>query len=121
MGDKHIGSHLASGSQQSMQIRDCSPGRGGLRNRVAPARLLADRRSGTIISTDPGELGDLWKDPWALLFSDIPILGGPSQAGHQHDGRGSYSATLQIHLATAADVDQAGEISTLCSVRGGRA
>jgi hypothetical protein len=32
-------------------------------------------------------------------------------------GRRPYAAALQIHLATAADIDQAGEISALRSMR----
>jgi hypothetical protein len=44
-------------------------------------------------------------------------------AGHQHDDRGPFAATFQIHLATTADVDQAGEISTLrrCAAAGSSA
>jgi hypothetical protein len=120
MGDKHVGPGLASGCQQGMQIRDRGPRGGGLRNRVAPARLLTDRRSRAIVGTDPGEPSDLGKHPRPRLPGNIPILGGPSEAGHQHDGRGSGAATLQIHLATAADVDQAGEISALRGMRGRR-
>ena len=120
MGDKDVGPGLAGGCQQDMQIGDRSPRRRGLRDRVAPARLLADRRSRTIIGTDPGEPGDLGKHPRPWLPGNIPILGGPSEAGHQHDGRGSGAATLQIHLATAADVDQAGEISAWRGMRGRR-
>jgi hypothetical protein len=100
-----------------MQIGDRSPRCGGLGNRVAPARLLTDRCSRTIISTDPGELGDPGKHARAWLVGNVPILGGASEAGHQHDGRRPYAAALQIHLATAADIDQAGEISALCSSR----
>ena len=120
MGDEHVGPRLAGGTQQGMQIGDRRHRRGGLRNRVAPARFLTHRRSRTIIGTDPGELGDLGKHPRPWPLSDSPILGGPSQAGHQHDGRGPDAATLQIHLATSARVDQSGEISALPGMRGRR-
>jgi hypothetical protein len=46
------------------------------------------------------------------------------RAAEQHEAvshsLGPYAATLQIHLATTADVDQAGEISALRSMRGRR-
>ena len=49
--------------------------------------------------------------PW--LRGDIPILGRTPEASHQHDGRGSCAATVQIHFAATADVDQAGEIPAI--------
>jgi hypothetical protein len=103
-----------------MQIGDAIRRAGRLRNRVAAARLLTDRCSGTVVSTDPRELGDFRKynRPW--VRGDIPILGGTPEASHQHDGRGSRAATVQIHFAATADVDQAGEILAIGSTGGWR-
>ena len=111
MPDKHVGPRLTSGIQQGMQIGDRIAHRGRLRHRVAAARLLTDRRSGTVVSTDPGELGDLGKHRRRGFLGDAPILGGSLEASHQHDGRGPCAATLQIHLAAAPDVDQPGRVS----------
>jgi hypothetical protein len=118
MGHKHVRPRFAGGTQQSMQIGDTTRRRGRLRNRVAPARLLTDRRSRTVVSTDPGELGDLGKHPRTRLLGDIPIIGGPPEASHQHDGRGPRAATFQIHFAPAADVDQVGKIVGYRSIGG---
>ncbi|PYK14751.1 MAG: hypothetical protein DME55_14695, partial [Verrucomicrobia bacterium] len=42
---------------------------------------------------------------WRRFVCNAPILGGSPEASYQHDSRRSFSATLQIHLATATNVE----------------
>jgi hypothetical protein len=117
MPDKHVGTGLISLIQQGVQIGDPHPPPWSAAGRIAAARLT-DRRSRTVVSTDPGEPGDLGKHRRRGFLGDAPILGGSLEASHHHYNRGPRAATLGIHLAAAADIDEAGRVSAWCGLSG---
>src|ERR1700756_941126 len=99
-----------------MQISDCIPRRGRLRYWIAAARLIIHRRSRPVVSTNPRELRDLRKHRRCGLIGKVPIIGRSPEATYQHYGGRPCAATLQVHLAAAANVDQSGKVSAYRSM-----
>ena len=103
-----------------MQIRDRIRCGRRLWRRVAAARFVIDRRSGTVVGAHPGEPGDLGKHRQRRFVGCAPIRGGRSQAADQHDGGRSGAAALEIDPATPADIDEAREVRVFQSTGGVR-
>jgi hypothetical protein len=102
--------HYRGGVQQGMQICNRILWRGRLRRRVAATWFLTNRCSGTVAGACSRELANLTKHRWCRFICNAPILGRSPEATYQHDGRRPCAAALQIHLATATDVDQSREV-----------
>ena len=117
MPDEHHGRRDAGGAQQRMEVGDRVGRRGRLRHRVAAARRLADRSSRPVVGTDPRELGNRGENVHRTRRGHGPVVGGSFPARHDDDSRNPGTTALEVHLAAAADVHEAGEIVALCERR----
>src|SRR5215212_6361796 len=97
-----------------MQIRDSVLERGGLGYRVAAARLevlctftCREKSSWTVVGAYPGGLGDRGQHRllgWVERLA--PCFDAHSDPRDEHDRGIPCAATLHVHLAATADIDQ---------------
>jgi hypothetical protein len=106
-GRRHLGQHDAARTRSVIRadVRETGNGRenGSLALKQA-AFARTNRVEGSVVDR-VGGIKDL-----------APVGGAVSLAGDKYHRRRAHAATLEVHIAPAADVDQAGEISAFRSI-----
>src|SRR5215212_10513556 len=124
MPHQDVGAAFSGRLQQGVQIIDVVLYRGGLGYRVAAARqevlwTVARREegSGTVVGAHPVGLGDRGQHRLlGWVFRCAPRFGAVLGPRDEHYGGRSFALALHIHLATPADVDQAGKVLVMAGV-----
>jgi hypothetical protein len=110
VSDQHERCSFVRCAEQGMQIHDRLCSRRRLPHRVTSARLLADRRSRTIVGANPRNIGHSGIDRRRRSLRAGPIVGGRLEAGDQNDRRCPSAAALKVHPAATVDVDETGDV-----------
>src|SRR4051794_31197927 len=88
-----------------------------LRNGVATAGLLADRRSRPVVGANPREASNLREDIQLAGFGLGPVLCGSPRARDDGNDRRPRSTAFEVHFPAAANIKSTGNIAALGSNR----
>ena len=117
MAGEHVRAGDVGGGQQGVEVGHRVLRGVGLGDGVAAAALrrvidIDADRSRSVVGTDTGEAGDGGQDVRLRepRHVEAPDVAGVAIAGHQHHRGGALTLTLEVHLAAAPDVHEAGEV-----------